>query len=67
MVGSQAYGTATPNSDQDFKGVFIQHEDDILGFNYVEQYEVSKDECYYEVRRFLQLLQSANPTVLEML
>ena len=67
LVGSQAYGTATPQSDQDFKGVFIQHPDDILSFNYVEQIELSKDECYYEVRRFLQLLQSANPTVLEML
>lgn len=67
MVGSQAYGTATPTSDQDFKGVFIQNADDILTFNYTEQIESSKDECYYEVRRFLQLLQSANPTVLEML
>lgn len=67
IVGSQAYGTAIPTSDQDFKGVYIQHPDDILTFNYQEQYEVSKDECYYEVRRFLQLLQSANPTVLEML
>lgn len=67
MVGSQAYGTATPTSDQDFKGVFIQNADDILTFNYTEQIEISKDECYYEVRRFLQLLQSANPTVLEML
>jgi uncharacterized protein len=67
MVGSQAYGTATPTSDKDFKGVFIQNSDDILTFNYIEQYEVSKDECYYEIRRFLQLLQSANPTVLEML
>lgn len=66
-VGSQAYGTATPTSDQDFKGVYVQAADDILSFNYCEQIEVSKDECYYEVRRFLQLLQSANPTVLEML
>jgi uncharacterized protein len=67
IVGSQAYGTATPTSDEDFKGVYIQDADDILTFKYQEQYEVSKDECYYEVRRFLQLLQSANPTVMEML
>ncbi|MGL4631188.1 MAG: nucleotidyltransferase domain-containing protein [Leadbetterella sp.] len=67
MVGSQAYGTSSPTSDIDIKGVYIQHSDDILSFNYLEQFEVSKDECYYEVRRFLQLLQSANPTVLEML
>ena len=67
IVGSQAYGTSTKNSDLDIKGVYIQDIDDIISFNYLEQFEVSKDECYFEVRRFLQLLESANPTVLEML
>ncbi|MFY7911646.1 MAG: DNA polymerase beta superfamily protein [Emticicia sp.] len=67
IVGSQAYGTNTQNSDVDFKGVYAQLVDDLIGFNYKEQIEVSKDECYYEVRRFLQLLQSANPTMLELL
>ena len=67
IVGSQAYGTSIPTSDVDFKGVYIQPNDAILGFNYKEQIEVNKDECYYEIRRYLQLLQSANPTVLEML
>ena len=67
IVGSQAYGTSTKNSDLDIKGVYIQDIDDIISFNYLEQFEVNKDECYFEVRRFLQLLESANPTVLEML
>jgi predicted nucleotidyltransferase len=67
IVGSQAYGTSTPESDQDYKGVYIQDPDEILGFGYVEQVNVSKDECYYEIKRFLELLQSANPTVLELL
>lgn len=67
IVGSQAYGTSIPTSDIDYKGVYIQSEDEILGFKYKEQYEVGKDECYYEIRRFIQLLQTANPTVLEML
>lgn len=51
----------------DYKGVYVQSVEDLIGFNYKEQIEVSKDECYYEVRRFLQLLQSANPTMLELL
>lgn len=67
IVGSQAYGTSTPQSDIDKKGVYMQSNDDILSFGYKPQYEVGKDECYYEVRRFLELLQTANPTVLEML
>lgn len=67
IVGSQSYGTSTPESDIDYKGVYIQHNDDILSFGYVEQINVTKDETYYEVRRFLELIQSANPTVLELL
>jgi len=67
IVGSQAYGTNTTGSDTDFKGVYVQETRELVGFGYKEQIEVSKDECYYEVRRFLQLLQSANPTMLELL
>jgi hypothetical protein len=67
IVGSQAYGTATPTSDIDKKGVYVQPTDEVVSFKYQEQVEVGKDECYYEIRRFLQLLQSANPTMLELL
>ncbi|WP_337040589.1 DNA polymerase beta superfamily protein [Emticicia sp. 17c] len=67
IVGSRAYGTNTAKSDIDYKGVYAQSVEELVGFNYKEQIEVSKDECYYEVRRFLQLLQSANPTMLELL
>jgi hypothetical protein len=67
IVGSQSYGTALPTSDIDYKGVYVQDSDDILSFKYKEQIDKGKDECYYEVRRFLQLLQSANPTVMELL
>lgn len=67
VVGSQAYGTSTPQSDVDVKGVYVQHPLDILSTGYVDQYQVSKDESHFEVRRFAQLLGSANPTVLELL
>lgn len=67
IVGSQSYGTATPTSDIDYKGVYMQDIDKLISFGYKDQIDVSKDECYYEVRRFMELLQSANPTVLELL
>lgn len=67
VVGSQAYGTSTPTSDIDIKGVYIQPIEDLVTFGYKEQINVTDDECYYEVRRFLQLAQTANPTVLELL
>lgn len=67
VVGSQAYGTSTPTSDTDYKGIFASPLQDLIGFGYKEQIEIGKDETIYEVRRFLQLIQSANPTVLELL
>ncbi len=67
IVGSQAYGTATPASDEDYKGIYLQPVNEIIGFHYKEQINVSKDECYYEIKRFLELAQSANPTILELL
>jgi len=67
IVGSQAYGTNVEGSDVDIKGVYIQKDMDLLTFGYRAQIEVNKDEVYYEVRRFIELLSSANPTVLEML
>ena len=67
ITGSQSYGTATPTSDTDYKGVYLQPVRDLVGFGYVEQVEVGKDDCMWEGRRFVQLLQSANPTVLELL
>jgi hypothetical protein len=68
IVGSQAYGIATPASDIDKKGVFIQDEDSILGFGYIDQVNDSKnDQTFYEIRRFLELLASNNPNILELL
>ena len=66
--GSHAYGTNVETSDTDYSGVFIQKIEDIIGFNYVEQINDDKnDTVIYEIQRFLQLLSSNNPTVLELL
>ena len=66
--GSHAYGTNVETSDTDYAGVFIQNIDDILGFDYTEQINDDKnDTVIYEIRRFLDLLSSNNPTVLELL
>jgi predicted nucleotidyltransferase len=66
--GSQAYGTATPTSDTDYAGVYIQTEADIYGTAYKEQINDSKnDTVFYEIKRFLQLTASNNPTILELL
>ena len=67
VVGSQSHGTSTPQSDIDIKGVYMQSIDDLITFNYKPQIDVNKDETYWEVQRFIQLAQTANPSVLEIL
>lgn len=67
IVGSQSYGTATPSSDEDRKFVYIQNPNEILGFKYQQQQEINKDYVGYEIRRFVELLMTANPSVLELI
>jgi uncharacterized protein len=66
-VGSHAYGTNIEGSDEDFKGVYIQTPEDLLENGYREQINVSKDETYYELRRFVELCCTGNPTMIELL
>jgi hypothetical protein len=67
IVGSQAYATNVETSDIDKKFVYILPIDNILGTGYVEQLNVTKDITGWELKRFLELMGSSNPTVLELL
>jgi predicted nucleotidyltransferase len=68
--GSQAYGTNTPDSDQDEGGIFIAPQEWIegLGFDYKEEVSDEKhDTVWWELGKFMRLLCTSNPTVLEAL
>lgn len=68
VMGSHAYGTSTPVSDVDLRGVFIQTLFDILKHGYVDQVADDKNDIvYYELRRFLNLTLKNNPAVIELL
>ncbi len=68
LRGSHAYGTNVESSDEDYAGVYIQDMNDILGNNYKEQINDDKnDTVFYEVKRFVELLSTANPTMIELL
>lgn len=67
ITGSQAHGTNTESSDIDKAFVYILPEEDILGTEYKEQLRIHKDFMGYEIRRFLELLRTGNPTILELL
>jgi len=66
--GSHAHGTNVESSDEDFSGVYIQSKEDIFGTKYQEQINDDKNDIvFYEVKRFLELLASNNPTILELM
>ncbi len=68
ISGSKAYGLDTPQSDTDYKGVFILPPEKYYTWNYVPQVADEKnDEVYYELGRFVELLSKNNPNLLEML
>jgi len=67
IVGSQAHGTSTPESDVDKAFVYILPKEHLYGTDYIPQLRVNADYTGFEIRRFLELVHSKNPTILELL
>lgn len=68
-AGSAAYGTMTPMSDVDFRGVFLAEPKHLLGLSTVETYteEEPNDLQCFELRHFVRLCLKGSPLQLEML
>lgn len=69
LVGSRAHGLDTPESDNDFRGVFIVPTREIVGLgtsikttNWIEG---KVDDTSWEIGHFLKLATKCNPTILE--
>lgn len=69
VAGSNAYGTALPTSDWDERGIFVDKiERVVLPFEKLELVEFSFDDIvYYELSKYMPLLLSQNPNVIELL
>jgi len=69
IIGSQCYGTQTPESDIDYKKIFIADREELFGLRqfYTQQINITKDDAAFEVGRFLELIANGNPTCLELL
>lgn len=74
LSGSRLYGLETENSDHDYVGVFLNESfSEILGldrFDYtlnLKNEEKNEEECFFELRHFLELLRNTNTRVLELL
>lgn len=66
ITGSQAHGTATPESDIDKSFIYILPKEHIYGTQYIPQIRVNADYTGFEIKRFLELAQTNNPTILEL-
>ncbi len=70
LGGSHAYGLNTPESDIDYRGVFINTDPaEILGLSRFEvvQKQEEEDIVQFEVRKFFELLKKGNTGALEIL
>ncbi|WP_292008829.1 nucleotidyltransferase domain-containing protein [Chryseobacterium sp.] len=68
ISGSRAFGLATENSDTDIRGVYYLPKEQFFGLNYIPQISnETNDITYYEIGRFVELLQKNNPNILEVL
>lgn len=69
VVGSHAYGTATPTSDEDIKGIFAQSASSLLSLQPPPQQvaDAKNDIVYYSLSRFVELALGANPNIIELL
>ena len=67
--GSHAYGTNTPASDEDYKGITIPTKKYFLGaVNKFEQAELKEpDTVIYDIRKFFDLAAACNPNIIEVL
>ncbi len=68
LVGSQAYGTATAGSDEDFKGIFVPPRSSLIGVKPQKPTIThSQDDVSYSLRHFVSLSMRCSPNILELL
>ncbi len=70
LVGSQAHGLATPESDNDYRGVFVVPTIEILSLGSTARttswIEGKDDDTSWEIGHFLNMATKCNPTILEV-
>lgn len=69
LGGSHLYGLNTPESDEDYRGLFVaQNKRYLAGLDKIESIvqDGETDATYYEIARYLQLLRKSNTQVLEI-
>ena len=69
LVGSHAHGLAGPDSDRDYRGVFVIPTSELLSIgpkkDETHWIEGEQDDTSWEIGKFLLMATKSNPTVLE--
>ena len=75
VAGSQSYGLATPQSDIDYRGVYVLDDVGLIldPFKYTGSRQktegditLESDEMYHELRHFMNILRACNTNAVEM-
>ena len=67
-AGSRAHGLATPNSDEDSRGVCVPPKRYLLGLSAFEQWESEGgDHVVFGLQKFVRLALDGNPNIIETL
>lgn len=73
VVGSTAYGLATPSSDIDYSGIYVEPTANLLGLHPPSRERATKkgrdgsDATYHEIGKAMSLMLGCNPTAMEIL
>lgn len=68
IIGSHAYGMATPDSDYDIRGIYLACTDALFRLRKCpDEIEFAGDKKYFEIKKFLSLALQGNPNILEVL
>lgn len=71
LIGSRAYGLARPDSDIDVRGIFLPPASLTWGLSKPndthEDLKNGNDIVFYELEKFIRLVLSCNPNILEVL
>jgi predicted nucleotidyltransferase len=69
VSGSHAYGTNTPESDVDIRGIFRLPKESFYALQVPSQQvsDEKHDTTYYELREFFRLAAEVNPNIIELL